>query len=234
MPQNAPPDHKWLARRLAEMERRIKALETAPRAGDTSVSTGKFVVRDEDVDVLKIGFLGTVGGVDVRGVEINRPGTGDPVFDTFRGGDGTGGFWTFYDQQGNNVVSDDAVSGQGLARPFLGSAYFAPLDTNLWPSTTSGTSTLQWESLWFKQQPQLNVFVATRSSAGTTGQVIVECNGASVTENIPAGDNSIHNMIFAIPGAHMDLVTINISLRRTGGTGSVFCYPYGAFGRQSD
>lgn len=231
MPQNTPRDEKWLLRRIADLEQRVKSLETSPRANATSVSTGKFVVFDEDVDMLRIGFLGQVGGVDVRGMEIKRP-DGTSAFSTFRGTD-TGGFWAWYDRQGNEVVSDDAVAGQGLARPYIGSATFAPIKGITWPSTSSSSFDLLWHGWWFKQHPILQVIVATKSPAGTTGQIQLAANGGSVTQNIPGGDNTLRSLSFAVPGGHLQDMALEISVRVTGGAGSIQAYPYAAFGRQS-
>lgn len=50
MPQNPPQDHKTLARKLADLEKRIKALETAPRNGKASVSGGKLTIGDPTSD----------------------------------------------------------------------------------------------------------------------------------------------------------------------------------------
>lgn len=48
MPQSAPKDEKWLLRRLAELEKRVRALETSPRAGNTSISGGQLTVGAPD------------------------------------------------------------------------------------------------------------------------------------------------------------------------------------------
>jgi hypothetical protein len=64
--QNHPRDAKWLLRELAKLERRIKALETAPRAGDTSISYGTLVVQDGDTGVT-LASLSSNEGVDTNG-----------------------------------------------------------------------------------------------------------------------------------------------------------------------
>lgn len=50
MTQNPPRDERTLQRRLADMERRIRALETAPRAAKTSFSNGQLTVGDPTAD----------------------------------------------------------------------------------------------------------------------------------------------------------------------------------------
>ncbi|MGI5233792.1 hypothetical protein [Actinoallomurus sp. CA-142502] len=46
MTQNMPRDERTLARELADIKRRLRALETAPRAAKTSFSSGQLVVGD--------------------------------------------------------------------------------------------------------------------------------------------------------------------------------------------
>lgn len=50
MTQNAPRDERTLQRRLADMERRLRALETAPRAAKTSFGNGQLTVGDPASD----------------------------------------------------------------------------------------------------------------------------------------------------------------------------------------
>ena len=81
MAQNMPRDERTLARELAALQRRVAALETAPRAGHTSISSGSLVVRDTDTgtvlasiaagdttdsdgNAIPAGISATVGDVD--------------------------------------------------------------------------------------------------------------------------------------------------------------------------
>lgn len=232
MPQNAPKDEKWLLRELEALRRRVKALETAPRTGNASVSYGKFVILDGETgnEVLRIGYLGQTGGEDVRGTQLTRP-TGERVLSTWSGE--AAAYWGLYDLSHNVIVSDDYVSRQGLARPYVGGPNFAPADTSTWTAVTSGSFQTMFWGQWVKQHPQLHVFVATVSDSGTTGEVQVTCNGASATQTIPSNDDTIRSLIFPVPGDLYSSFTITVAIRRTGGTGVVACYPYGAYGRQS-
>lgn len=232
--QNSPRDDRHLQRRIADLERRLAKLETSPRAGNTSVTHGKFTIRDGDVDLLRVGYLGVSGaGNDVRGVSMRRP-SGEYMFATWNGaGDDSTDFWSFYDKAGNQIASDDAVSGQGLARPYIGGPAFAPADRSLWPTVTSSSYTPQWYAEYYKQHPKLLVTVWTQTDAGTSGDVRVSANGASTSQAVPGGDNSARPLTFAVPGDHMTYMQITVELRRTAGTGFMGCWVMGAYGVQS-
>jgi hypothetical protein len=235
MPQNAPRDERWLLRRIDELEKRVKSLETAPRAGNASVTTGAFVIKDPatGADLLRTGYLGQLDDIDAYGTSMSRP-TGELMFQTYRGDGGDiGGFWIWYDKNANPVVSDDSTSGVGLARPYIGSAQFSPLDTSLWPSTTSSSFGVMWQGHWVKQHPWVDVRFASVTDSSTTGEVKVIANGASTTVSVPANDDTVRSAQFAIPGVHMQQMLIQISVRRTGGSGAVLVYPYSVFGIQS-
>lgn len=233
MPQNTPKDEKWLLRRLAELEKRVKSLETSPRSGNASVSHGKFTVQDGTVELVRAGFLGTDLAGDVRGTMMRRP-TGELAYATWTGaGTDGGGFWAWYDQAGNTVMSDDAVSGQGLATPWIGSPVFAPTATALWPTATSGSYVAQWAAQWYKQQPRVIVQVWTQSASGTSGDIRVSCGGASVTASVGSGDNSNRTFALSPAGTFGANLQIDIEMRRTGGSGFIGCYPLSVFGAGS-
>lgn len=64
--QNNPRDERHLARWRAAIERRIKQLETAPRAGHTSISNGKLLVLDPVTGAVIASLAGT-DGTDLDG-----------------------------------------------------------------------------------------------------------------------------------------------------------------------
>lgn len=233
--QNTRRDERDLRRELAELKRRIKALETSPRMGNSSVSHGKFLIRDSDgssdVDVLRVGYLGQYSSADVRGTEVRRP-TGELVLSTWSGAD-QGRFWGMFDIAENRVISDDAVSGQGLATPYIGAPVFAPFDTSKWPSTTSSTYAPAWIGMWWKQHPRLHVIVWAKSDSGTSGDVQVTCNGASASASIGSAENGIKELFLTVPGGHLSWQEVEIDFRRTGGSGFLGCYPMGVYGIQS-
>lgn len=64
--QNNPRDERHQQRRLAAIERRLRALETAPRAGHTSISNGKLLVLDPATGAVIASLAGT-DGTDLDG-----------------------------------------------------------------------------------------------------------------------------------------------------------------------
>lgn len=233
--QNTRRDERTLQRRIAELERRLKKLETSPRAGHTSVSHGKFLIQDGSggAALMRAGYLGNDDAGEVRGMSMHRP-SGEFMFSTWSGAGGdSGGFWAWYDKAGNAVVSDDVVSGQGLATPYIGSPVFAPGDRSKWPSVTASTYTEQWYGEWYHQHPRLLVSVWTQTDAGTSGDVQVTCNGASASQAVGSADNGIKHLILTPPGAHLDYLEVIVSLRRTAGSGFMGCWPMGVYGIQS-
>lgn len=233
MAQNAPRDEKWLLRRIDELEKRIKTLETAPRSGNTSVSFGKFLIIDGETgnEVLRIGYLGPVDGVDVRGTQLTRP-TGERILSTWSGGEAP--FWAMYDLAGNIIVGDDATSGQGLARPYIGGPLFSRSDTGTWPVATSSSYVTVWWATWVKQHPRLLVSVWTQSASGTSGDIRVNCGGVTQSQAIPSNDSTIRAFSLAVPGDLLSSPDVTVDIRRTSGTGFLGCSPTGAYGVQSD
>lgn len=235
--QNQRRDERALQRRLAALERRLQKLETAPRAGNTSVSHGKFLIQDGagGAQLLRAGYLGqdAASGEDVRGTAIHRP-TGEYVMATWSGVSGdVGGFWALYDKAGNIVVSDDAVSGQGIGRPYLGAAAFAPTDGSKWPTVVSATWTTQWLGMLIKQQPQLQLYVWTQTDTGTSGDVRWTTGTDTVAQSVASGENTIRTLTGPVSGAHLDQLEISVDMRRTSGGGRMACWVMGAYGAAS-
>ncbi|GAA0347942.1 hypothetical protein NE235_10745 [Actinoallomurus spadix] len=235
--QNTRRDERHEQRWKAEIERRLQKLETSPRAGHTSVSHGKFLIQDGSggAHLLRAGYLGDDDAGEVRGMSMHRP-SGEFVFSTWSGqGDDSGGFWGLYDKATNAVVSDDVVSGQGLATPYIGAPNWAPGDRSKWPSVdVTGTAYItQWRGAWWKQHPRLHVVVWTWSDPGTSGDVQVTCNGVSATKPVSSGDNEIQDLYLTVPGNHLTWQQVTVDLRRTSGSGFCGCWPMGAYGVQS-
>jgi hypothetical protein len=61
MAQNMPKDERALFRQIADLSKRVASLETATRAGHTSISSGSLVVRDTDTGEI----LGSIAAGEV-------------------------------------------------------------------------------------------------------------------------------------------------------------------------
>lgn len=139
----------------------------------------------------------------------------------FSGGTG----WTWYDQGGTAVLAEDAVSGQGLALPYLAMPS-APARYTDWPGSTSATFEDVHRITAYKQQAYGYVVVGHTSDAGpTTGEVQVTVNGAAVAAATAVTFSQVATTVgpFALPGAIRDQVDIRVQARRTAGAGNIRC-----------
>src|SRR5689334_6620819 len=112
-PPGQPDD---IYRRLADMERELRELRAERKAERTTISGGTLKVVDTDGGLLAA--LGDLGS-GYRGTVINRAG-GSTAFAIYGTGSGSlSGFVGLYDRSGNYIVTDDAASSRGLARPYI-------------------------------------------------------------------------------------------------------------------
>lgn len=133
--------------------------------------------------------------------------------------------WTWYDQGGTAILGEDAVSGRGLALPYLAMAS-APARYGDWPSSTSGTFEDIHRITPYKQQTYAYIVVGhTADAAATTGEVQVTVNGVLVGSVISVTFSQAAVTVgpFPLPGAIRDQVEIRVQARRTGGAGGIRC-----------
>jgi hypothetical protein len=92
----------------------------------------------------------------VEGIYMNRP-NGAPVMKVWADG-AVDGFWSFFDKQGNLVMADDDIAGEGLALPLFPynwvrtSTLTTPVDTN--STTTYVPHYTVWDNA---QNPQFSM-----------------------------------------------------------------------------
>lgn len=231
-----------LVDKIKKLEQRISNLETNSRIGNTSVDTGSFRVNTGEtnkfqvyVDGIKQMQIGSEGGVpDIR---IWRPNGLTAFFMTrFANRDIIG----LQDDNLHTIVGDDAVSGFGLARPFIPVPFYDDLQFAPARTTTSATFTnLQWAT-YNIQHPWLYITSLVRCSDGTTGgEIIVNVNGNTVlptTTTIPVGSNALFDQFinFATYGTgYGGNVEVTIAARRTAGVGTIGVRTVYAYGRES-
>lgn len=186
--------------------------------GDASDSSAGLKVLDESGNL--IGFLGQAAGG--TGLEVHRP---DGSLSFLANTSYSGGYVGAFDRGGNAVVTDDIDSGQGLARPYIPLAAF--VDTSAPTQTTTSSTFVQIATAsGYKQHPKVHAWVLVHSSAAdTTGEVqLVDASGTQIgtTATIAASTLTAVEIGPAdIAGAHEQLVTIDIQIRRTAGTGTI-------------
>ena len=132
--------------------------------------------------------------------------------------------WALHDNNNDIVVSDDGVSGQGLARPSLMWAT-RRVRFDMLPSTDSGTFDGLVDTGWvYKAHPRAYVQVVhCATTSGTTGEVRLMLDGVQVGATQPVTFSLGFADIgpFAIPGSHMSQHRLVLECRRTGGTGRI-------------
>lgn len=142
---------------------------------------------------------------------------------------------TLFDQTGSVVFSDDDVSGQGIARPYLAIPLYPTAFANF-VGTTSTAFVDLYGGTSYKQQPQLYVRVlAGNDTSGATGEVQVLVNGVPLGTTASTGFSIAPHDFGPLPvaGAHMDPLTITVQARMVSGAGSVKVSPVTCTGFQS-
>ncbi|MER7507090.1 hypothetical protein ABTX82_01875 [Streptomyces lavendulae] len=131
--------------------------------------------------------------------------------------------WTWYDQGDTAILAEDAISGQGLALPYLAMTA-APVRYGDWPGSTLGTFEDIFRITAYKQQAYAYVIVGhTADAAATTGEIQVTVNGTLVGSVISVTFLQTATTVgpFVLPGAVRDQVDIRVQARRTGGAGNI-------------
>jgi hypothetical protein len=210
---------------ISRMERRIAALEgrtlrnvVIPEGGVTIRGGGQLVVESADGEYAFYLLEGTDGK---REFGVTRD-NGSMVLRTFAAGAGQA--WALHDNNNDIVVSDDAASGQGLARPSL-TWPTRRVRFDALPSTDSGTFDPVVDTAFaFKTHPRAYAqIVHCVTTSGTTGEARLMLDDVQVGSTIAVSFavNFANIGPFAIPGTHMSQHRLILQTRRTGGTGRV-------------
>lgn len=193
-----------------------------------AISGGKLTVQDG----AEFSVLHDIGGGWLLHV---GKGTLGKYFLTIRRDDGTVAFeigttgsgfqyWAGWDRAGHIVVGDDAVSGSGLARPWLPQATIPVLSTSI-PTTSSATyiattSTAQMP----KQQPYAELEALLLSTGGGVGNARFTMNGSQVGTVMPIASGAFAwqtIQTLPLPGDYDGRVTIDLQVQRTNASGAV-------------
>lgn len=179
----------------------------------------KFIAKyDNNVDAFIVdqGFLGST---PVGRVLIQRY-NGTRLFEVF-GGEDDPGFFSFKDMAENIIISEDAGSGQGLARPWLPYNATAYADILL-PRTmvTSSTFTGVQHVAGYMQHPRAEIFGWLRTDGSDVAEIRVRNPNTGTVLYTSSGNTSTwKSMTFN----HQDYEFGNsfgydVEIRRTSGT----------------
>jgi hypothetical protein len=224
-----------------------KALRSVSPRG-TSLSEGDFTITGGTLKVLAADggnsfWLGSIlpalpDGTYQPGFILRREdgSLAAALFDPAPAADGYHQFFALYDRGGNIIVSDDTTSGQGLARPFVGSSFYRTRFADFTAASTAAAFETLFTSIMSKQHPNLEVgYRASMDTTATTGEVRVMVNGvqhgATTTEGF--GVASRYTGSLPVAGTHMSNLVVEIQARRTSATGVLRVEPLYCMGRQS-
>lgn len=224
-----------LVERIKRLENEVATLRRGSTLSNSVLSRGSMEVQTDTGQVLqRIGAI-PFGGSVVQGIASYRANgnVASIVWDTATGG----GFWAWYDEDGNVLAGDDTVAGVGLARPYLQHTVMRYAEVATPPeSTTLGTFDRLYRIHGHHQQPWVRAYLITQADVGTTGEVQLAVNGTAITTvatPIPDGDNSYRVVDAELPGDHMSLIAVDVEARRLTGAGTIRVGVAFASGRQS-
>ncbi len=222
-----------LLTRIKDLERQVRELRRGSLF-NAAITNGGLEVRTPDGDViLRAGDM-DIGGQTAYGMPIfRRNGTLQARFFDTAGGDG---YWSFFDESGNIVASNDTVSGFGLARPYLTGSFMPFSEVSSPPiPITSATFVITHRAHFPRQHPRVRVLLLCDSDADTTGEVILTQSGVQVgpTVTVDAASNIYTWLEAPVTGAFTHMLYLDIQVRRTGGTGNVRVAPAWVGGVQS-
>ncbi len=222
-----------LLTRIQDLERQVRELRRRTLF-NAAVSSGGIEVRTPDGPAVMRAGETVVGSETAYGVSMFRldGSVQARFFDTANGN----GYWALFDEAGNITFSEDTVSGQGIARPYLGAPWM-PYTEVLTPpiAITSATFVTTHRTHFPKQQPRVRCLLLCDSDAATTGEVILTDGGTQIgpTVTVEAAANAYAYLDAPVGGAHMDMKFLDLQVRRTGGAGNVRVAPAWIGGLQS-
>jgi hypothetical protein len=217
-PTDVNSEIRELKRQVAELNKRV-GLSSAviSRGGLRIINEGELVAVDEnDVVIFKVGQVNFGSGTSY-GMRLAFD-NGNPAF--VMGGPPGDQVWALYDENENYIVTNDLISGYGLARPYFAYPLAPTTDaeingTVLVPSTTSATYVPIYEGVPSVWHPRVSYYVSISATGVTDWRILV--NGNVVFTGSPSALG-----MFSIPGwgdtvNPGDYVTFTIEARNTGG-----------------
>lgn len=218
------------AEQIAELKRQIKTLQTANSSQATTITEGSLTVDDADGNpVVILGDTGIALVGNPIGMIALRP-DGSVAFSL-------NPFVAIWDKSGNYIVTDDATSGQGLARPYLSLGAWVDVADPAATVTSSNWTTVQQIS-FYKQHPKVLVEFKLRSDAADTSGDIRVIDGSGVqlgNAGSVSGAVTVQGFIgaSALSGGHLSFTTLSLQVRRTGGNGHIGARGITAYGVES-
>ncbi|MFJ2631051.1 hypothetical protein ACIO6U_03680 [Streptomyces sp. NPDC087422] len=236
-----PPDLTTLARQVADLRRELSELRAGRRLESAAIGAGGLKItkggrlatetpggqRVLDSGAISSAAYAHPDGSPQQAFFIRRE-DGTLALSLYANPSGSGfaQFVALWDRAGNIVVSDDAASGVGVARPYIPFTLAPALGTgwDYWPRTTSATMADLLVGQIYKQQPKAAVVVvAATDTAGTTGQLQLTISGTAVgaAQAVTTSGNFFTFTADLTAYDHMQQIAVSVAGRRTAGTGAL-------------
>lgn len=204
------------------------------RGGSIVMEGGAFQLVDKNGDsVVYFGDV-TQGDTVSRGFIFRFDG-GALAFEM--GGAPGSQFWGLRDRTGNILVSNDALTGAGLARPYIPLPIPQPVNPSDWQNTTDTSFAVISRSQVNVQHPRIRANIRAFAPSGTNGQVRLMMGGTQVGPTLSGGDGSFFSDGFdaEIPaGVGFDsTATVELEARVTSGPDDVAAIVRELYGIQS-
>jgi hypothetical protein len=231
-----------LVDQVVALRREVDELRKRVGIGNATISGGTFTVQDNgvirmvDADGHVILYFGP-GGDGKQIIRIRRDGGSDVMY-TYTTDSGRQ-FWALTDGNSGIVASDDALSGSGLARPWIPVSLEQVRFANM-PTVTNGSFETVWEANFQKTHPFVQLFTVEGCDSATNGEgqiVITDSHGAARVADswsLGPGLGRHYRGPYALPGQPYDgEVRVAVNWRRTSGTGNVYAVAMDAVQRQT-
>lgn len=233
-----------LARQQRKAKRTTDNLRNqSPFPGTISRPGSRLIVQDSSgTELMVMGDLGNRAAPKLDGSAqqgwILRRDSGELVGTALTNVAGGLQSWNFTNRQGDGIVSDDAVSGDSLATPYIPLGAMVPLSTTSWEATTSGSYGDLYGCQTYRQHPWALFFGWVFAPTSTNGDIRVLVNGSQVGSAVSIVGNSAAIQSWQVgavavgTGWHQYL-DIRVQARRTAGAGSFALVPLVSLGMQS-
>lgn len=225
-----------LRKEVAEIRKRVGI-------GNATISGGTFTVRQDGAIQMvdAAGSLILYFGPDSEGrqiIRIRRDGGRDVLYThTVSNGEQ---YWALTDRTNAIAVSDDTVSGRGLARPWIPVSFERVRFADM-PRVTNASFETVWEANFNRSHPFVELYTVDGCDTGTNGagQVVITdpATGTSAVEDSWTNGPGLgrhYRGPYPLPGdVYAGPVRVSVQYRRTSGTGNVYAIAMDGTQRQT-
>lgn len=235
-----PADESYLVRRIEALETVVKQFMAARTLEAATIGAGGLTI--ENGGTLTVIDSSTGNIVLLVGQLIRDDMSVGYGFTSLRS-DGTvvvqsdGDFFGVRDKASRIIVSDDGISGHGLANPHITGNTLQNTNVSTWMATNATTFTTVGTMYMEIQNPRLTWQINLLSDAGVTSQFLLLVNGTQcgTTQTVAPNTFSFWSTTESLPGGVSvgDVVEIDLQAKVSAATASARASCYRIAGYQS-